>query len=106
MPAAKILPIKPLGVSGTESLHGLFQIDPPASDKNMVMIIHQHVCEYVHLEPLGHLTDSFQETVAIIFFRKNIAAIIASRQQVIQSALVLNSPQIEWLIERDADTHE
>ena len=72
-------PIKPLGVSGTESLHGLFQIDTPGFDKNMVMIIHQHVCEYVHLEPLGHLTDSFQETVAIIFFRKNIAAIIASR---------------------------
>ena len=75
-----MLPIKPLGVGGTESLHGLFQIDTPASDKNMVMIIHQHISEYINIEPLRQFTDSIQEIVAILVVHENIVAIVTTRQ--------------------------
>jgi hypothetical protein len=58
MPASKMTPIEPLGASGAKPMHRLFQIGPSRSDKKVVVIIHQHICEYVDIEPLRHLTDS------------------------------------------------
>ena len=72
-------PIEPLGVSGAEPLHRLFQIGLPGSYQKVVMVIHQHVGENVNIEPLRHLPDSFQETVTILVAYKYIAAFIAAR---------------------------
>jgi hypothetical protein len=58
MAASKMTPIEPLDVSGAKPMHRLFQIGSTGSDKKVVMIIHQHICEYVDIEPLRHLTDS------------------------------------------------
>ena len=71
--------IEPLGVSGAEPLHSFFQIGPPGSDKKVVMIIHQHISEYVNIEPLRHLADSIQEAVTILIVSKYIVAFIAAR---------------------------
>ncbi len=79
MAASKMSPIEPLSVGGTKPLHSLFQIGSPGSDKKVVMIIHQHIGEYVNIKPLRHLADSIQETAAILLVDKNIAALVATR---------------------------
>ena len=79
MAASKMAPIEPLGAGGAEPLHSLFQIGPSGSDKKAVMIIYRHIIEYVNIEPLRHLTGSFQKTVAILLVYKNIVALVATR---------------------------
>ena len=58
MAASKMAPLEPLGESGAEPLHRLFQIGLPGSCQKVVMVIHQHVGRNVNIKPLRHLTDS------------------------------------------------
>jgi hypothetical protein len=51
-------PFEPLSIGGTEPLHSFFQIRPPGSNEQVVMIIRKHLRKYVDAEPLRHLADS------------------------------------------------
>jgi hypothetical protein len=77
MAATAMTIIEPAGIDQTEPLHGLRQVGKSCSQQKVVMVRHEHKGEDVHLKPIGHFSNGFQEQCFVFIPIKNLLPIVS-----------------------------